>query len=242
MIRVRKQIERLERGCMITVHLQPAQVTRQGCRIARHVHYLLGTQTWHLVDHVGGASARRIEDDHIPTRASAQQVTNACASRRADEASVGETGPCRVRLRVSNRSAILLDADEFSRLAGERETQVSRATVKFDYSLFFLYVTQLEQGSDERPVARQVHLCKHSLAHCQCQSVHPKLERDCGVAPRLAPTPTTERETGDTRISLKEMSAEGGVLRLKRFVRVANQDEPAGRFAGEQFHLAHRGV
>src|SRR5712692_7383963 len=147
MIRVRKQIERLERGCMITVHLQPAQVTRQGCRIARHVHYLLGTQTWHLVDHVGGASARGIEDDHIPTRASAQQVTNACASRRADEASVGETGPCRVRLRVGNRGAILLDADEFSRLAGERETQVSRATVKFDYSLFFLYVTQSEQAA-----------------------------------------------------------------------------------------------
>src|SRR6266851_3099359 len=139
MIGVGKQIERLERGCTITVHLQPAQVTRQSCRVARHIHYLLGTQTRHLVDHVCGACAGWVKDYDVATRTGTQQVTDTRASRRADEVGVGEAGSCRVRLRVSNRGMILFDADEVSRPARERKTQVSRATVEFDHSLFFLY-------------------------------------------------------------------------------------------------------
>jgi hypothetical protein len=115
---------------------------------------------------VSGATPGWVEDYDIATRARAQQETQPGASRGADETSMSETGPCGIRSRVSHRGAILFDADEFSCPARERKTEIPRTAVQFDHSLFFLYVAQAEQRSNEQLIPGEVHLGKCPLAHC----------------------------------------------------------------------------
>lgn len=165
MIRVRKQIEWLEHLCSIAVHLQLTEISCEGCGIARDIDYFLGAEARHLINDVSGATPRWVEDYYIATRARAQQVTQPCANRCADETSMSETSPHGIRLRVSYRGAILFDANEFSCPTRERKTEIPCTAVQFDHSLFLLYIAQVEQRSNEQLIASEVHLGKYSLTH-----------------------------------------------------------------------------
>src|SRR5215510_3091436 len=149
MIRVRKQIERLEYLRTIAVFLQLAEITCEGCGIARDIHHGLGTETRHFLNDLRGPTPRWIKDHDIGPRVGAQQLAHARASRHTSETNVGEMSACRIRLGICDRGAILFDANDFSRATGERKTQISCTTIEFNHSLFLLYITQLEQGPDE---------------------------------------------------------------------------------------------
>ncbi len=237
---LRKQIHGLH-GVDAVVLLEPFQVARQRCRVARNINETWDGEGDECVEDFSGAAARRIEDGDIEVALLGGKTSHGIARRGGNDLDVRQAEGLGVAAAIFGGQARLLDGGDFFDATGDRQRQVTNAGVEVENDIFLSEGSQLEHGIDQRHVAAVGDLRERPGPGDERQ-IGDGANDDALVAPDAAPGAAVQDDATDIKRSAFErqpLAHAVAVVGHELAFDLADKHDSLGTAARHDFNAMH---